>query len=191
MELFENQYRIETTRLIGRDYAEAGTYLVTMCTQGRENLFGEIRNENMVLNPIGCVVAEEILKTPMLRPNVAIDTWIVMPNHVHVIVEILPSCEMDVVETCRRHVSTDAAILVPLCRPRPRSLGAIIGHIKASATKRIWAAGYQDFRWQPRFYDSILRTERAVDNARSYVMMNPVMWHRDRNNQQPEMGVRH
>lgn len=188
---FRDRYRVETARLSGKDYAEPGMYFVTMCTQGREYWFGEVRNERMVLNGVGMIVVEEIVKTPLLRKNIAIDTWIVMPNHLHVIVEILPSRETSTVETARCAVSQDIAILIPLSRLKPNSLGSIIGRIKAAAAYRIHKAGYRNFAWQERFYDSILRTERAMDNARSYVMMNPVVWNRDRNNQQPEMGVCH
>jgi REP element-mobilizing transposase RayT len=182
MTVFHDCYRVETARLCGKDYAEAGTYFVTVCTKDRKDWFGEVCNERMMLNAVGMIVVEEILKTPMLRNNVAIDTWVVMPNHVHMIVEILPSEEMDFVETARCAVSQDVAILIPLPRLKPNSLGSIIGRIKAAAAWRIHKAGYRNFAWQERFHDSILRTDHAVENARSYVMMNPVVWHRDRNN---------
>lgn len=170
------RYRVETTRLPGRDYGEIGAYIVTICTENRRHWFGEVRNERMVLNSVGMIVAEEILKTLMLRKNVAIDTWIVMPNHVHVIVEILPPRETSTVETHCQCVSSDVTQLIPLFRRKQGSLGAIIACIKSDATKRIWAAGHHDFRWQPRFHDSILRTDRSIENARSYVMMNPIRW---------------
>lgn len=194
MTFYHKRFRTETARLPGKDYADAGMYLMTVCTQDRKHWFGEVQEERMMLNPIGCIVAEEILKTPMLRPNVAIDAWIVMPNHVHMIVEILPREEMDTVdtvETARCAVSQDVAKLIPLPRLKPNSLGSIVGRIKAAAAYRIHKAGYGNFVWQERFHDSILRTDRAADNARAYVIMNPVAWDRDRNNQQPDTGVCH
>jgi REP element-mobilizing transposase RayT len=143
----------------------------------------------MVLNPVGMIMVEEILRTPLLRKNVAIDTWIVMPNHVHLIVEISPNAEMDTVETARCAVSQHVAKFIPLPRLKPNSLGSIVGRIKATAAWRIHKAGYYNFVWQERFHDRILRTERAVDNVRSYIQMNPVMWDRDRNNRPSEMDV--
>ena len=182
MALFQDQYRVESARCCGCDYAEAGTYLVTVCTKDRVHWFGEVMSERMILNPVGMIAVEEILRTSLLRNNVVIESWIVMPNHVHVIVEILPKEKINTVETCRWHVSHDVSQIVVLCRLRSHSLGSIINHIKASCTKRIWAAGYSDFHWQPLFHDRILRTDHAIDNARSYVAMNPMRWHRDRNN---------
>ena len=181
MTIFHDCYRVETARLQGKDYAEIGTYLVTVCTKDMAHWFGEVRSERMVLNAVGMIVVEEILKTPMLRNNVVIDAWVVMPNHVHMIVKILPSEEMDTVETQRCCVSQFVAECIPLFRRKPGSLSSIVQQIKCACTKRICAAGYKDFQWQPRFHDRILRTDHAVENVRSYIAMNPVMWERDRN----------
>ena len=72
----------------GYDYAQGGVYFVTICTQGRENLFGEIKGGEMRLSGIGEVVKSEWLKTPEMRPNVTLDEWIIMPNHIHGIITI-------------------------------------------------------------------------------------------------------
>ena len=184
--MFHDQYRVESARCCGCDYAEVGMYLVTVCTKDRRHWFGEVMSERMILNPVGMIVVEEILRTPFLRNNVVIESWIVMPNHVHVIVEIVPRETMDAVETHCQCVSSDITKLIPFFRRKQGSLGAIVCRIKSDATKRIWAAGYSDFRWQPRFYDSILRTDRSVDNVRSYIGMNPIMWDRDRNNSEDQ-----
>ncbi|TSC57442.1 MAG: hypothetical protein Greene041662_951, partial [Candidatus Peregrinibacteria bacterium Greene0416_62] len=165
MTIFQDRYRVETSRLRGKDYGEVGTYFVTMCTKGREHWFGEVRNERMILNTVGMIVAEEIVKTPLLRKYIVIDTWIVMPNHVHMIVDILPNSETSTVETARCAVSQDVAILIPMPRLKPNSLGSIVGRIKAASAWRIRKAGYRNFAWQERFHDRILRTDRAIENV--------------------------
>ena len=88
MSLFKNKYRIESTRLPNWDYGSAGYYFVTICTKGRDAFFGEIIKGEMGLSRIGEIVSEEWLKTAEIRPNVKIDAWVVMPNHVHLIVVI-------------------------------------------------------------------------------------------------------
>ena len=88
----------------------------------------------MGLNDLGCIVAEEIQRTTEIRSGVMIDRWVVMPNHLHLIIKILPVCD-NIVETSRRDVSTGVTELIPLPRLRPRSLGAIINHIKSASTK--------------------------------------------------------
>ena len=173
MPLFRDRYRVETVRLQGRDYAEAGMYFITVCTHGRYPWFGEIRNGLMGLSDAGCIVAQEITRTSRLRQNIILDEWVVMPNHIHAIVEICPWGNADPVITCRRNISADVAILIPLCRLRPSSLGSIVGNIKSASTSRIWKAGYPDFKWQSNFYDRIIRSDRALENIRSYIRNNP------------------
>jgi hypothetical protein len=60
------------------------------------------------------------------------------------------------------------------------SLGAIVGQIKSVCTKRIRAAGYPDFGWQPRFYDHIIRNDAALQRIQAYIVNNPRNWGRDR-----------
>jgi len=68
-------------------------YFVTICTQDKEYFFGEIKNGEMNLNDIGKIVQEELLQTPIIRSNIFLDTWIVMPNHLHIIIEIINPVE--------------------------------------------------------------------------------------------------
>ncbi len=65
---------------------------------------------------------------------------------------------------------------------KSQSLGAIIGQFKSVCTKRIWAAGYRDFAWQPRFYDRIVRNEGELERIRAYILANPSRWEHDREN---------
>lgn len=75
-------------RLRGYDYAQPGAYFVTICTQGHERLFGEVVDEEMVLNAFGQVVATYWERIPRHFPNVKLGAWVVMPNHVHGIIII-------------------------------------------------------------------------------------------------------
>ena len=75
-------------RLTHYDYAQAGCYFVTLCAVNRECLFGEILAGEMHLNELGMLVQHEWLQTPVLRPNVSLGEWVVMPNHFHGIVQI-------------------------------------------------------------------------------------------------------
>jgi REP element-mobilizing transposase RayT len=179
--LFKNKYRVESTRLKGWDYAAAGWYFVTLCTRQRECFFGEVQASGMQLSPLGVIVAEEWEKTATIRPNVELDEWVVMPNHLHGIIiiksgaaEMPPETPVETpVETPRRGVS----------RLKSGSLGAIIGQFKSICTKRIWAAHSRSFGWQSRFYDHLIRDERALKNIRRYIVNNPAQWHSARHHQ--------
>ena len=134
MTLFKDKYRIESTRLKRWDYSAAGYYFVTICTKDRLCFFGDVSNGEMILSPIGDVVAEEWQKTAQIRPNVTMDEWVIMPNHVHGIIVIQETPRP--VETPRRGVSTAS-------NPawKANSLGSIVNQIKSICTKRISGNG--------------------------------------------------
>jgi putative transposase len=189
MTLFKNKYRIESTRLKGWDYAAAGWYFVTLCMRGRECFFGDVKDGEMRLSMIGDIVAEEWQKTEIVRPNVELDEWVVMPNHIHGIIVIKhasvetfrgnvsdpPEETPDHGETPHRGVSTKA-------RLKSGSVGAIIGQFKSVCTKRIWAVKFLAFDWQPRFFDHIIRDEPSLKSIRQYIVDNPAKWELDKNN---------
>ncbi len=134
----------------------------------------------MKLTRIGEIVAEEWLKTGEIRSNVELDEWIIMPNHVHLIVvitDIIKSfCNNE--ETPQRGVSTAAASE----KWAANTVGSIIGQFKGKCTKRIWAEGFTDFAWQSRFYDRIIRDELVLNKARAYIAANPAHWEQDQGN---------
>ncbi|MBI5052316.1 MAG: transposase [Chloroflexi bacterium] len=196
MTLFRNKYRIESTRLRNWDYAGAGWYFVTLCTRNRELFFGDVKEGEMILSPVGEIIAEEWLKTKEVRVNVELDEWIVMPNHVHGIIVITHP-----VETSRRDVSENVNHQESLSakkettheetpqrgvstkgRLKANSLGSIIGQFKSVCTKRIWAAGFRHFDWQPRFHDEIIRDQPHLDYDRQYIKNNPAKWELDKDN---------
>jgi putative transposase len=60
-------------RLKGYNYAQAGTYFVTVCTKNHECLFGDVVDGRMVLNAFGETIESEWLQTPEIRPNVELN----------------------------------------------------------------------------------------------------------------------
>jgi putative transposase len=80
------KHRRRSMRLKGYDYSQAGAYFVTICTQGRACLFGEVIDGEMRLNDAGRMVVAEWERLPALFPNVVLDAFVVMPNHIHGIV---------------------------------------------------------------------------------------------------------
>jgi putative transposase len=171
MALYKNRYRVESTRLSHWDYSSPAWYFVTICTRDRRTHFGEIIADTVRLSSIGRIVDEEWRKTADIRPNVDLDEFVVMPNHIHGIVVIKPPAngEGPRVETPRRGVSTTP-------RLQRASLGSIIGQFKIACTKSIRASGFRNFAWQPRFHDHIIRGGRALDAVRQYIVDNPAKW---------------
>jgi REP element-mobilizing transposase RayT len=81
--------RRRSIRLPGYDYAQPGSYYVTIDTHNQKCLFGEIIIGEMRLNNYGIIAYEEWVKTPTIRHEIKLDEFIVMPNHMHGIVVIL------------------------------------------------------------------------------------------------------
>jgi hypothetical protein len=130
-------------RLRGYDYTQAGAYFVTILTHNRECLFGDIVDGEMRLNELGRVVATHWRAIPRHFKNVALDEWVVMPNHLHGIIvigddprrgEAFPQTHSNV-----KPNSTRANDLLGNCDSGNASplLGAIIGNSKSVSTRKI------------------------------------------------------
>ncbi len=81
-------YKPVSNRLRWYDYSQNGAYFVTICVKDRACIFWEIQENKMLANEIGKVVENEIINTEQMRKNVTIDSYVVMPNHIHMIVII-------------------------------------------------------------------------------------------------------
>jgi len=113
---------------------------------------------------------QELSRISQIHPHIDIDSWTVMPNHVHAII-VINAPEEDV-ETPQRDVSKNR-------NWRPGALGVIINQYKSACTKRIRALGCKDFTWQAGYYDHIIRNEKSLDSIRKYIMENPFRWDED------------
>jgi REP element-mobilizing transposase RayT len=139
-ELYKNRYRVESARLKNWDYSAPGGYFITICTKNRISYFGEITNGEMILSQIGQFVDKYWREIPTHFPRVQLDEFVVMPNHVHGIINI-----ETVVETPKLGVST-----VVHTDWKSASLGLIINQYKRICTIQIKKQGY-DFAWQSLF----------------------------------------
>ena len=120
----EKNYR-RSIRLKNYDYTNPGAYFITICTYHRECIFGEIVDEEILLNDVGFIVNEEWKRSVEIRKEIKLDEFVVMPNHIHGIVHILKS-------------GVGATSRSPLPRgSKPRSLGSFIGGYKSAVTKRV------------------------------------------------------
>lgn len=75
-------------RLRGYNYSQAGAYFITVCAQNRERLFGDIADGQMVLNDAGRMATKCWNEIPLHFPDITLDAFVVMPNHVHGILVI-------------------------------------------------------------------------------------------------------
>ena len=140
-------------RLQGYDYTNTGIYFVTICCHQRQHLFGEIDNGEMKINAIGQIVSTLWQKIPQHFPNVELDGFVLMPDHLHGIIIISESKEK-------------------------ASLANIIQNFKSISSRKINRINknYGISIWQRNYYDHIIRNERSLQHMRHYIKNNPLTW---------------
>lgn len=145
-------------RLKGYDYSQAGYYYVTICTKNRQNLFWnewDVRTTcDVQLSTVGKIVDLEINKINFIYENVEINKYVIMPNHIHMII-ILNDRD-------RR----------PKVAP---TISRIIKQFKGSISKQI---GFS--LWQKSFYDHIIRNKHEYERIYGYIETNPLKWEEDK-----------
>lgn len=186
-QLFQKKYRIKSTRLRGWDYSQDSYYFVTICTKNKEEFFGEIHDKEMVLSPIGEIVAEEWERTVEIRKNVKLDFWVVMPNHLHGILIIDNWGENKSMHNKNVETHCNASLRESInyqnkFGPQLNNLSSIIRGFKGVTTKRIHMAGFVNFAWQSRFYDHIISGDKEHGNIQDYILTNPANWEKDEEN---------
>ena len=135
----------------------------------------------MQLSPFGLVVETEWLQTAVVRPNVELDEFVIMPNHVHGIIVLTNTvgATRRVAPTTRRNAPTNLPN-----GPTSGSIGAIIGQFKSIVTKGINAIRDASGTpvWQRDFHDRIIHDEESLNNIRQYIAENPLRWGQDPEN---------
>lgn len=169
----------KSIRLQNYDYTQEGMYFVTICAHERQMLFGKIVNEKMELNSVGKII-ESVWKSLPNRFPVELDTFQTMPNHIHMIIDIVGAIH-ESPEPTRAHRDINRAHRdAPL--QRRSLLSQIIGYLKMNSSKMIHQIDPNLSVWQRNYYEHIIRNETELNKIREYIQTNPQRWERDRNN---------
>ncbi len=178
------RHRRRSVRLGDVRYTEPGVYFITVCTYERACLFGEVVEGGVRLHAFGEIVREEWERTGVVRPYVALDAFVVMPNHVHGIIGIVGD-GMGPVQIAKSGGCRGAARCAPTTvrtNVEAGSLGAIVRSFKSAVTKRI-----NEVRgtpgaavWQRNYWEHIVRNGRDLERIRRYIAENPGRWGEDR-----------
>lgn len=167
-------------RLKHYDYSQSGAYFITLVTNQRDELFGEIFNGEMQLSALGKIVHEEWMRSIQIRKEIRLneDEFIVMPNHVHGIVWIV-DVGADCVRPCNHPDSEEGARRAPLPSRVPRSVSSFVAGFKAVVTSRAGKELNMSAIWQRNFYDHIIRDEKDFMNIWQYIDNNTRRWKDD------------
>ena len=211
-EKFKNKYRIPSNRLRGWDYAGSGHYYITIVTAGRNKIFGDIINGEMVLNDLGQIVYDEFFKSFEIREELFLGEFVLMPNHLHAIVILDKSKCTDNVEThggivethgdiveTHGHVETHGRASLhtpapPQFQRQPKSISSFVAGFKSSTIKQIddWIDANNSTiakfnknnpMWQSNYHDHIIRNETEFRHISDYIIRNPTEWKEDSLNQ--------
>ena len=179
-------------RLTGYDYSLPGYYYVTICTQEKKNILGEIVNEEMKLNKYGEIVDKIIQFLPRQYPSINLDIYQIMPNHIHMIIVITPVGAIHESPVVSIHESPDIMVNnnkrahrdAPLQSMKRSLLSKCVGYFKMNTAKQINQLRNtpQQPVWQRGFYEHIIRNETELAKIQEYINLNPLMWLKDENN---------
>ncbi len=187
MEKFRNNKNRKSQRLANYDYSQNGMYFISICTKNRQELFGEIKDGTMVLNRSGEIVKNNLINISEYQENIFLDVFIVMPNHIHAIIEI-NYATLGVVGNNMGAVGNIVGAVhePPLQARRQMLMPKIIGKFKMLSAKEIniLLNNSGNPMWQRNYYDHIIRNDEALSKIREYIITNPERWERDRNNEE-------
>lgn len=156
--------RRKSTRLKGYDYSSPGAYFITICTQNRNCILGEIVNGCIKLNNLGKIVNSEIRKIESHYTNIKIDKYIIMPNHIHLLIILSEPGGINPSPTIKYDIPD------------------VIGKFKASVTRNVGNAFMHSDKihiWQRSFHDHIIRGEKDYLKIWQYIDENPLNWEKD------------
>ncbi|MFZ1730887.1 MAG: transposase [Bacteroidota bacterium] len=152
---------MKSRRAVGYDYRNPGAYFITINTYGKRDIFGTVHDGMVFHNQYGRIVLDEWKRIADVRDNVQVAECVVMPDHFHGILDILPY----------RQIRAGTAEFTL----RAGSLGAIIGQFKSRVTKKIMAKSENPhFKvWQINYHDHIIQSPADRQRIREYIWNNP------------------
>ncbi|MFN0254702.1 transposase [Pedobacter ureilyticus] len=171
------QFNRQSLRLRGYDYSKEGLYFITICCQDRIHRFGKIVNGVMILNDAGKQTEICWMAIPKHFTNVVLHDFVVMPNHIHGIVEITAPLVR------AKHFSPShiwANDDLPIRHGTSRTVGSIVRGFKIGVTKWFIENHNKKNIWQRNYYEHIIRNENAYQNISNYIQNNPLNWEEDK-----------
>lgn len=185
-------------RMLGFDYSNDAIYFLTICCKKRIHHFGEVIDGKMQHNVFGEIACQQIEWLEKQYPYTIVHNYVVMPNHVHILLEInrkwtaaqnaigingiIPPVGTG------RDLSQHRDLSVPMeseSLPMPsdsikiKSIPSLMGAFKTTSSKKIHLAGNQEFLWQRSYHDHIVRNQQAFENIDNYIDQNPEKWEKD------------
>lgn len=162
-----DKHHRRSIRLEGYDYSQEGLYFITICCQDRASLFGMVQNNEMVLNEAGKIASQCWEAIPEHFLNVILHEYVIMPNHVHGILEIINAEAKDISSLSSHPKGTS------------KTVGSIVRGFKIGVTKWMRQNTLVYHVWQRNYYENIIRNDGAYNTISNYIKNNPANWDSD------------
>ncbi|MEO8238156.1 MAG: transposase [Flavobacterium sp.] len=209
MTLYQDKFKIDSKRLKNWDYSGEAVYFITIVTKNRKCIFGSVIDDKMILNDNGQIIENELLKSMKIRKNWFFYNWVVMPNHIHLLIEIQDNNRSDSnVEThssastpsiSTNNIDVNVAEETHCCAPlqenqnqsksklsrKPNSISSFVAIFKSVTTKQINDICKDTQQcvstkiWQSNYHDYIVRNYKTFDKIYQYIKSNPGNWETD------------
>ena len=140
------------------DYSTAANYFMTLVVNDRQCLFGEVKNGELVHSEAGRMIEQVLLSVSDRFPDVFIVQEVVMPNHVHLIMQNREDANVTDVMRWLKSVTTNKYI--------------------HGVNEKGWIP-FHGRLWQRSYYDHVIRNQRVYDFVSNYIYKNPERWNKD------------
>jgi REP-associated tyrosine transposase len=174
---YMNKYRIKSMRKPNWDYRTKAIYFVTICTQHRVHYFGNIKKGKIILSDIGQIATTYWFDIPNHFPFIELINFVVMPNHVHGLLEIhgndddIPKDPLHATDQSAMGPPNKNESMVEIS-PKRGSLSSVIRSYKSAVT-RYANQNKIEFGWQSRFHDHIVKDGNEFYRIYEYISNNP------------------
>jgi len=188
----------KSIRLKGYDYSQAGLYFITICCQDRIYRFGDVIDGKMIFNEYGEIAHNEWIKLTERFPNMEMDAFQIMPNHMHGIIALSVRATLTVAQNngiAQNDVVAQNTVTQNDMQPHindgqlqgiaPMTISDIVGAYKslvANGCLEIYKSKNKIMGklWQRNYYEHIIRNEKSYQYISEYIINNPTKWANDK-----------
>lgn len=183
-----NKHHRKSIRLKGYDYSKAGLYFITICCQNRVHLFGNVINKQMILNDAGKMIEKWFNELQNKFPDIKCHEMVVMPNHIHFIIENIGSVGADL-RVCLNDSNfpkTEKRVSEILGEHAGSPLHRVLQWFKTMSTNE-YIRGVKNNNWIPfdgklwqrNYWEHIIRNDQSYQKISDYIINNPSKWNDD------------
>ena len=173
-------------RFLGWDYVKGASFFITIATEPRRPLFGEIVNGEMVLSPLGKKVKEALEAMPRLNPGLARFGYVVMPDHIHFNCALAPGLKEPLktlgfairrfknytTKLAKRSLAIDAG-----AGDQAHSIDGRAARLDGQTNSLDGQTAFGlSTLWQQGYHDYILVSREMIDSTERYIAYNPLKW---------------